>query len=265
MLELTFPLFKKTVKLFSEYQNYLENHSYEVNEYDEKGLLEFLPHPKGKFWNDMLSEAFKKEYLSLSEKNIYFLGCLPKLYIETYPIRLKNYIKESILGAEVDFIIGEYEKLSTYSYLDFLPDNLKDTIRLSLRKEKEYLTDKTRELGYRIVWNEVEGKIKYDYEKIETPTSNEELIDYFNEETAANKVIFLNELGILEYLNNRAKNGFSKNMVAKILSHITGENASTLQSYINPINNSTTDQGKSPYSSIKNVEKVKSKITQIGF
>lgn len=54
-------------------------------------------------------------------------------------------------------------------------------------------------------------------------------------------------------------------MVAKILSHITGENASTLQSYINPINNPTTDQAKSPYSTKENVEKVKSKITQIGF
>ncbi|MFP5436915.1 MAG: hypothetical protein ACLGH8_03965 [Bacteroidia bacterium] len=151
MLELTFPQFKKTVKLFTEYQNYLENHPDEINEYDEKGLLEFLPHPRGKFWDDMLSEAFKKEYLSLSEKNIYFLGCLPKLYIETYPTRLKNYIKESIVGTEVDFIIDEYEKLSTYSYLVFLPDNLKETIRLSLRKQKEYLTDKILGLGYRIV------------------------------------------------------------------------------------------------------------------
>lgn len=93
---------------------------------------------------------------------------------------------------------------------------------------------------------------------------DETLIDYSNSKVNE-KVIALNELGVIKFLQeNNPICQTSTNKLAEVLSYLTGENAGTLQSYLNPIINNQALQEKSPYNSTKTVEKTKGKLINIG-
>lgn len=82
----------------------------------------------------------------------------------------------------------------------------------------------------------------------------------------AEKIVFLYELGVLDYLQNKMKyesNGFSANKIAELVSTFSGIKARTAQSYINPIFSKDANQVKSPLTS-KNIEKVKNKLIKLG-
>lgn len=91
-----------------------------------------------------------------------------------------------------------------------------------------------------------------------------DLIDYSNSK-ANEKIIALKELGIIEFLqNNNPICQTSTNKLAELLSLLTGENAKTLQSYLNPIINNQTSQKNNPLNNTKTVEKIKDKLINIG-
>ena len=261
------PNFKTTTRLFQDYENYLLAHSDFVQELDDAGVLEFLRHPNGKFWEELLAQSFKKEYYKLFQEGKYFKGCPLKLFQDTYDYRLKKFISKNIDGREVDFILKQYTQLANYNFFPFLPEKLKENIKISLQKTKEYLITIAADLGYKIVWEEDNNGVKFKYEMIETISSNEVEAIEIIEESAVKKIIYLKELGIIELLVERSKanSGFSTNGIAKVLSAITGEKISTLQSALNPIGNLTVSQKNSPYNNPSNVEKVKLKLIEFGF
>jgi len=82
---------------------------------------------------------------------------------------------------------------------------------------------------------------------------------------ATEKIIYLKELGILDILRNKQPFNISTNSLASVLSAITGENNTTIQSYINPIMNDKTEQKNNPYNKTKTVNKVKAQLIHIGF
>lgn len=79
------------------------------------------------------------------------------------------------------------------------------------------------------------------------------------------KIIYLNELGILDFLREKQPFNMSVNSLATILSAITGEKTTTLQPYLNPLINKGIEQDKNPYNSKKTVDKVKNLLINIGF
>jgi hypothetical protein len=88
------------------------------------------------------------------------------------------------------------------------------------------------------------------------------LIDY-SQSKLTEKIIALNEAGVLDFLRNKEPFNFSVNSLAEFLSLCLGEKTTSIQSYINAIINNS-DQSKSPYNTTKTVEKVKQKLIQIG-
>lgn len=98
-----------------------------------------------------------------------------------------------------------------------------------------------------------------------TPKSikkEESLIDYSNSKLTE-KIIALNEMGVIDFLKEIEPFNFTTNKLAEFLSLCIGEKASSIQSYINPIINNS-DQTKSPYNTVKTVEKTKQKLIQMG-
>lgn len=90
------------------------------------------------------------------------------------------------------------------------------------------------------------------------------IIDY-SDVGAKEKVIALNELGILNYLQKEFTIcQTSTNKIAEVLSLLTGEKSGTIQSYINPMINEGTSQKNNPYNNINTVEKTKNKLNTIG-
>ncbi|WP_286760908.1 hypothetical protein [Salegentibacter sp. UBA1130] len=79
------------------------------------------------------------------------------------------------------------------------------------------------------------------------------------------KIIYLQELGILDFLLSKQPFKSSTNSLATALSALTGEDVGTLQSYLNPIINSGVGQKNNPLKSIKKVEKVKQALINIGY
>ncbi|MCF6348708.1 MAG: hypothetical protein L3J20_10480 [Flavobacteriaceae bacterium] len=90
------------------------------------------------------------------------------------------------------------------------------------------------------------------------------LIDNSNTK-GTEKIIYLKELGILDYLLTKEPFNLSTNALANVLSSITGEKPQTLQSYLNPITSPTAGQDNNPLNNIKNVEKVKQSLINVGF
>jgi|GEM_PF-2315842 len=88
-----------------------------------------------------------------------------------------------------------------------------------------------------------------------------ELEDWSNTK-AVEKLIFLNELGILEILKMNIPFNTSTNSLAMILSAITGENSTTLQSSLSAMNRNNKND---PYNSKKLVNKTKSKLAQLKY
>ncbi|MCG1035214.1 hypothetical protein [Polaribacter sargassicola] len=100
-------------------------------------------------------------------------------------------------------------------------------------------------------------------EEPQLENKKESLIDYDNSKLTE-KIIALNESGVLDFLKNIEPFNHSTNSLAQFLSLCLGEKTVSIQSYINPIINKKNDQSKSPYNTIKTVEKVKLKLIEIG-
>jgi len=100
-------------------------------------------------------------------------------------------------------------------------------------------------------------------EQLET---TEIILDYSNNSNAE-KIVFLAELGILDYLQKKLINklhGCSVNKLAEVVSTFTGVPQSTVQSCLNPMFSKGADQSNNP-ATPRNIEKVKNKLKNIGF
>ena len=85
----------------------------------------------------------------------------------------------------------------------------------------------------------------------------------FSNSKLTEKIIALNELGVLNYLKEIEPFNTSINRLAEFLSLCIGEKTTSIQSYINPILNNS-DKVKSPYNTSKTVDIIRQKLIQIG-
>ncbi|MGM1056490.1 MAG: hypothetical protein ACQEWG_11445 [Bacteroidota bacterium] len=79
------------------------------------------------------------------------------------------------------------------------------------------------------------------------------------------KIIYLQKLGILDYLKEHEPFRSSTNALAAVVGAITGISKVTAQSYLNPISNPTTDQKNNPLNSTSKVEKIRQTLINLGF
>src|SRR5690606_14706340 len=86
--------------------------------------------------------------------------------------------------------------------------------------------------------------------------------DYSNT-MGTEKIIFLQQLGILDYLKKQEPFNLSTNAMAKALSAITGIPTSTVSSYLQPMYSPENEQKNNPLSRFKKVEKVKRTLSNI--
>lgn len=85
-----------------------------------------------------------------------------------------------------------------------------------------------------------------------------------SESTATEKIIYLHELGIIDFLRKKDPFNSSINRLASVLSAITGEKHGTIQSMINPMISTGVDQRKNPLNSMKAKSKVIQNLIRIG-
>lgn len=186
--------------------------------------------------------------------------------------------------------------LTPSGFKDFMEINYSSTVQQMAEKEVseieflDYLINSYNSILDTIISNDIENNINSDiienqcllYRKsIEELISKkntllgqkmiEEKIELLNNQgtdyseiKAKQKIIYLHELGILDFIRNSYKN-VSVLAIAEILSAITGENTTTLQPYINPIFNKANSQDRNPLSNTENVERVNNHLNRKGF
>lgn len=83
---------------------------------------------------------------------------------------------------------------------------------------------------------------------------------------ATDKLIYLNELGILDYLITQEPFKHSRNKLASVLSAITDEKPTTLQPKLNAmLSEHTNAPQNNPYNSTAKVSKIKQALIQLGY
>lgn len=102
----------------------------------------------------------------------------------------------------------------------------------------------------------IEAKITIDTEPEPLDLSNT---------SAVEKIIYLNELGIIDFLRTKTKAGISNGGLASVLSSITGIKAETIKPSLNRLSNNDTNDNKHPYYKTKTVEKIKTFLIKLGF
>ena len=135
----------------------------------------------------------------------------------------------------------------------------KDQINKSFGRD--YLIDVTHLVnieGSKLCFNDIDF-IESGLKLIDMQDSQQtesKLLD-LSDTNAVQKLIYLNELGIIDFL--RTKNEFlgSVNLMATILSSVTGVKAATLQTSLNRLINNDTDDKNHPYATKNTVNKVR--------
>lgn len=79
------------------------------------------------------------------------------------------------------------------------------------------------------------------------------------------KIIYLHELGVFNFLREKEPFNYSTNKLAQVISALTGIKSTTVQSYINPMVNTSTHQKNNPLKNIESKEKVKNALINIGY
>ena len=268
---------KKTLKTLSEsHKKWYSNYGPYASE-PSKNLKK--DDRKENIFSKDITSSFFTEYIKYY-KTDFFLGCSFEVYKKTYNQRLKDYLAEFFDADEISFITDELDEgIYNYKFKEFNSDSfdgdtilsyekLKKQIHHSLKKRFEFLSHKAKENGFDLVYNEFENstteKEKFSLEPIKhSLETKEEVLMNYSDSKLTEKIIALDEMGVLDFLKAKEPFNMSTNRLAEYLSLCLGQKASSIQSYINPIINKS-DQTKSPYNTEKTVEKTRQKLIQIG-
>lgn len=196
---------------------------------------------------DLSKELFKTSKL----ENYYWEFSSFSTYENHYSKRLDDYLKgnENEQFSETNFINNEislFNSLEEKWYLDLFEKDALNQIQKAFLKKRNFLKEKTLQV------------------KNSNFLQDEFYLD-LQDTSAAEKIVYLSQLGILDFLKTKSPFNMSTNKLATVLSAITGEKVTTLQSYLNPIFSSGVDQKKNPLANTKNTLKIKSTLNDVGF
>lgn len=166
-------------------------------------------------------------------------------------------------------------------YEEYKQGLLEDITNLSVLHQGTYTPPKITEEGdfYKVEFyfdsvepiaetiNQINSSVEFDPQ---TDNIKRDLIKEpdpldLSDSNAVEKIIYLNELGIIDFLRTKAKAGISNGGLASVLSGITGVKPETLKPSLNRLSNNDTADKNHPYSTQKTVDKIKIFLTKLGF
>lgn len=236
--------------------------------------------------NKIFDEFYDCFYLLQEQSikdNFFWKYCPFKVYKSTFSNRLKDFSKKAFSDAVLlDFACSEISKIceldefhKTYMFESFLSYKnyyhrsisnsietnrmspaftpyfvqfyLKPELEVSQRKKIDYLID--------LVSNEGKTEI--------IPSEIEPIIDY-SDNSLAEKITFLYELGILDFLRKKQPFNTSTNKLASVISSFTGEKQTSIQPALNTIYGKRIVQKNNPLTP-NNLQIVRSKLIQLGY
>ena len=211
---------------------------------------------------------FLKEYREYEDNYIYFFGCSMESYKSTFEKRKKEFIESFADYDDYDFLKHEFNKGILSYNRNYMDPKMLLKIEASLRKRYLFLKEKAEELGYSVeLLNDNSVKLIQENKKSDTINFEEEHEDVGTIKThkAPIKVLFLNELGIIDLLSKNTTFIASTNALCTAIGHAVGERADTLGRVIRPLLQNNKDDKRHPYNNDSNVNYVKNTLNHIGF
>jgi len=196
---------------------------------------------------DILSDLYSKSI----EENYYWDYCNFLTYADNYEKRLnKHAVSNDEISEKIESLFIEHEINSINRNLErpimkYFSSNLRNKITIADKKKINYLKTKLN------LFESIESQDEFNLDLSYT--------------SATDKVIYLDQLGILDFLRAKSPFNMSINQLATVLSAITGEKTGTLQSMLNPIFSTETNQKNNPLTKFKNLAKIKGALNNIGF
>ena len=217
---------------------------------------------------EKIHKAFSQEYQSYEENYIYFFGCSMESYRFTFSKRKQEFTESFVDYDDYDFLMHEFNQGIFSFNRNYMDPKMLLKIEASLRKRYLFLKEKAEESGYRVeLQNDNSVKLIQENKKSNTVDFEEEHEDVRTIKThkAPTKVLFLNELGIIDLLSKNRTFMASTNALCTAIGHAVGERADTLYRAISPLLKNDKNDKRHPYNNNKNVEYVKNTLNQIGF
>lgn len=213
-------------------------------------------------------DMFLEEYIEYEDNYIYFYGCSMESYKFTFEKRKKEFIESFADYDDYDFFMHEFRQGIFSFNRNYMDPKMLLKIEASLRKRYLFLKEKAEELGYRVeLLNDNSVKLIQENKKSDTIDFEEEneSVGTIKTHKAPVKVLFLHELGIIDFLAKKTSFITNTNALCKALGHAVGERQDTLYRVINPLLKNDEDDTRHPYNNDNNVEFVKNTLNYIGF
>lgn len=223
-------------------------------------------------------EIFNERVFKLTEfshkNNIYFDCCSFTAFKNTFDLRYSQYENNFIDTEKLDFVKYEYKLiLNAYKNVEnctFYNDKMQSIFKNSKEKKIEYLEEflEKSNVDVKIFNNEISTNNHFHIEFMESKNDKLESdvpeIDLCGT-SATEKIIYLQKLGIIDFLKAKQPFQSSTRSLASVLSAITGEKSGSILPMINPMLNKGTEQRNNPLNSEKTVSKVEQLLIKIGF
>lgn len=217
-------------------------------------------------------EAYKSEYDAYEEEGKYYFGCPFLVYKLTYNKREQEFLNSFDDVVPYDFIRHELDE-GVLSYdRKYLEPTIKYNIEASLRKRIEFLEKKASEEGYSLKIIDDENAILVKNVTPEQLNHLENIIDEEIDEGSdltklkiPKRILFLDELGILDFLMKKPTFNNNSNKLARVLSPILGKRIDSIYTYTHPIHNPESNQERNPRNNSDNVDFVKQELNNIGY
>lgn len=283
---------KNNISESQKLHNQLNEIAYKM--YEMKGIFEELD-PKNKDEYDDLKDKFYFCFLDLYKQSIvdnYFWQFCPfEVYRYHYYSRFSEYRKDFSDISKEDYLLNEKKYIEgriirTGTCLHSFPDSKLSVKELKIKEDciiyvfgsgfKQILIEysllhstmfekleQTRNRIINFINEECNPKLGIVENEFNIP---EIFLDYSNN-SQTERIVFLQKLGILDYLQKKMideLHGFSANKLAEIISTFTGIEQKTAQSYLNPMFTKDAIQKNNPLTKT-NLEKVNNKMKDIGF
>lgn len=213
-------------------------------------------------------DAFFEEYSEYEKNYIYFFGCSMEVYKFTFLKRKKEFLESFSDYDDYDFLMHEFRQGIFTFNRNYMDPKMLLKIEASLRKRYLFLKEKAEELGYSVeLLNNSSVKLISENKKSEEIHFEDENKDVGTIKThrAPVKVLFLNELGIIDLLSKNLTFMASTNALCRALGHAVGERPDTLGRVIRPLLQDDKEDKRHPYNNEDNVDYVKNTLNHIGF
>jgi hypothetical protein len=213
-------------------------------------------------------DTFLEEYEDYEDNSIYFFGCSMESYEIRFSYRKTEFIESFPDYDDYDFLMHEFRQGIFTFNRNYMDPKMLLKIEASLRKRYLFLKEKAEELGYSVeLINNNSVKLIQENKKSDTINFEEEHEDVGTIKThrAPVKVLFLNELGVIDLLSKNLSFITNTNALCTALGHAVGERADTLGRVIRPLLQNNKDDERHPYNNDTNVNYVKNTLNDIGF